>query len=171
MRVTLDVDVARHDVIAVPDAHDFDLSAVEARQHRAGDDLFDRPDHRLAPAKIENAVDRIDQRIEFMGAEQDRDFEALANAPGDIHHALLMRRVERDQRLVHHDEARPADQRLAQQNELALAARQFADRAARQFARAHLLERPVDLAPRRLVERDEAEAGADRGATRRRPSR
>jgi hypothetical protein len=50
MRVTLDVDVASHDVIAIPDAYDFDLSAIETRQHWSGDDVFDRPDHRLAAA-------------------------------------------------------------------------------------------------------------------------
>src|ERR1700727_301234 len=68
MRVALDVDVARHHVKAIPDAHDFDLSAVEARQHRSGDDLVDRPDHGFAPAEIEDAVNRIDERIELMGA-------------------------------------------------------------------------------------------------------
>ena len=76
MRVALDVDVARHDVIAIPDAHDFDLSAIEARQHRSGDDVVDRPDHGLAAAEIEDAVNRIDQRIELVGAEQDGDLEA-----------------------------------------------------------------------------------------------
>src|ERR1700733_130251 len=75
-----------------------------------------------------------------------------------------MRRVERDQWLVEQQQARPADERLAQQPPLTLAARQFADRAARELARAHFVERPVDLAPRRLVERDEAEAAADRRA-------
>src|SRR5271168_5048609 len=92
-----------------------------------------------------------------MGAEQDGDLEVVANAPGDIDHALLMRGVKRDQRLVHHDEAWLADQSLAQQHELALAAR-----AAGKLARAHFIESPVDLAPRRLVERDEAKPGADR---------
>src|SRR5277367_4577496 len=70
MRVALDVDVARHDVIAISDAHDFDLRAVETRQHRSGDDVVDRPDHGLTPAKIEDPVNRIDQWIELMGAEQ-----------------------------------------------------------------------------------------------------
>src|SRR6202167_1354049 len=162
MRVALDVAAARHDVIAIPDAHDFDLSAIEAREHGSGDDVVDRPDHGLTPAKIEDPVNCIDQGIELMGAEQDGDLEVVANAPGDIDHALLMRGVKRDQRLVHHDEAWLADQSLAQQHELALAARQFADRAAGKLARAHFIESPVDLAPRRLVERDEAKPGADR---------
>src|SRR5580658_4237977 len=37
MRVALDVDVARHDVVAVLDAHDLDFRLVEARKHRRGD--------------------------------------------------------------------------------------------------------------------------------------
>ena len=115
-------------------------------------------------AEIENPVDRVDQRIELVGAEQDRDLEIVADAPRDLDHALLVRRIERDQRLVEQQQARPAEQRLAQQHPLALAARQFADRAPREIARADFVERPVDLAPRRLVEPDEAEAAADRGA-------
>ena len=47
MRVALDVDVARHDEIAIPDAHDLDRRSIEARQHRPGDDVVDRADHRL----------------------------------------------------------------------------------------------------------------------------
>ena len=75
-----------------------------------------------------------------------------------------MRRIERDQRLVEQQQPRPAEQRLAQQHPLALAAAKFADRAAGEVARAHFVERPVDLASRRLIEPDEAEARAHRGA-------
>ena len=164
MRLALDVDVARHDEIAVLDAHDLDLRPVEARQHRPGDDLVDRADHRRAAAEIEHAVDRVDQRIELVGAEHDRDLELVADAPRDLDDALLMRRIERDQRLVEQQQPRPAEQRLAQQHPLALAAREFADRAAGEVARADLIERPVDLASRRLVEPGEAEARAHRGA-------
>ena len=110
-------------------------------------------DHRRPAAEVEDAVDRVDQRIELVRAEQDRDLEVVAHAARDFDHALLMRRVERDQRLVEQQQARPADQRLAQEHELALAARQFADRPPGELARADLVERPVDLAPRRLVER------------------
>jgi hypothetical protein len=93
VRVVLDVDVASHHVIAIPDAHDFDLRAIETRKHRPGDDLVDRPNDGFAAAKIEDAAYRIDERIELMSAEQDRDFEAPANASGDVDHALLMRGV------------------------------------------------------------------------------
>ena len=171
VRVALDVDAARHDEIAVLDVDDLDLRPIEARQHRTGHDLVDRADHRRPAAEIEHPIDGVDQRVELVGAEQDRDFEVIANAPGDFDDAPLMRRIERDQRLVEHQQARLADERLAEQHELALAARQFADRAAGEVARADLVERPVDLAPRRLVEPDEAEPAADRRGWRRRPSR
>ena len=164
MRVALDVDVAGHDEKAVLDAHHLDLRAVEARQHRAGDDFVDRADHRRAGAEIEHAVDRVDQRIEFVGAEDDRDLQLVAQPPRDVDDALLVGRVERDQRLVEQQQPRPAEQRLAEQQALALAAREFADRAARQIARVDVIERPVDFAPRRLVEPGEAEARADRRA-------
>ena len=99
-----------------------------------------------------------------MGAEHDRDLEVVADAASDLDDALLMRRIERDQRLVEQEQPRPAEQRLAQQHPLALAAGKFADRAAGEVARAHFVERPVDLASRRLIELNEAEARAHRGA-------
>src|SRR5208282_860988 len=164
MGVALDVDVARHHEIAVPDANDFDRRAIEPRQHRPCDNLVDCADDRRPAAEVENPVDRVDQRIELVRAEQDSDLEVVANAPCDFDDALLVRRVERDQRLVEQQQTRPAEQRLAQQYKLTLSARQFADRAPGEIARAHFVERPVDLAPRRLVEQDEAEAAADRRA-------
>ena len=164
VRFALDVDVAGHDEEAVLDAHHLDLRAVEARQHGSGDDFVDGADHRRAGAEIEHAVDRVDQRIEFVGAEDDRDLQFVAQPPRDVDDALLVGRVERDQRLVEQQQPRPAEQRLAEQQALALAAREFADRAARQVARVDVIERPVDFAPRRLVEPGEAEARADRRA-------
>ncbi len=143
---------------------DFDLGAIEARQHRPGHNLVDRADHRRACAEIEHAVDRVDERVELVGAEHDRDLEIVADAPRGFDDALLMRRVERDQRLVEQQQARPAEQCLAEQHLLALAARQFADRALGKIARADFVQRPVDLAPDFPVEADEAEAASDRGA-------
>ena len=99
-----------------------------------------------------------------MGAEDDRDLQFVAQAPRDVDDALLVGRIERDQRLVEQQQARPAEQRLAEQQALALAPRELADRAARQVARVDVIERPVDFAPRRLVEPREAEARADRRA-------
>src|SRR5271167_4031965 len=75
VRVALDVDVAGHDEIAVLDVDDLDVRPIEARQHRAGHDLVDGADHRRSAAEIKHPVNGVDQRIEFVGAEQDRDFE------------------------------------------------------------------------------------------------
>ena len=132
VRVALDVDVAGHDEEAVLDAHHLDLRAVEARKHRSGDDFVDGADHRRAGAEIEHAVDRVDQRIELVGAEDDRDLQFVAQPPRDVDDVLLVGRIERDQRFVEQQQPRPAEQRLAQQQALALAARELADRAARQ---------------------------------------
>ena len=77
------------------DPHDIDVGAVESGQHRAGDDLVDRADRGLAPPKIEDAVDGVEQRIELMRAEQDRDLELLAEAPRDFDGGLVMRRIRR----------------------------------------------------------------------------
>ena len=139
--------------IAVLDAHHLDLRAVKARQHRAGDDLVDRADHRRAGAEIEHPVNRVDQRIEFVGAEDNGDFQFVAQAPRDVDDALLVGWVQRNQRLVEQQQPRPAEQRLAEQQALALAPRELADRAARQVARVDVIERPVDLASRALSRR------------------
>ena len=136
----------------------------QAREHRPGHHLVDRADHRRTGAEIEDPLYRIDQRIELVRAEHDRDLEIVADPPRDLDHALLVRGIERDQRLVEQQQARAAQQRLAQEHLLALAARQFADRAPGEVARADLVERPVDLAPGFPVETDEAETAADRGA-------
>ena len=78
VRVALDVDAARHDEEAVPHPHDLDFGVVEARQDGAGDDVLDRADDRLAGAEIEHPVDGVDERVEFVGAEQDRELEVVA---------------------------------------------------------------------------------------------
>ena len=100
---------------AVPHAHDLDLGAIEPRQHRPGDDLVDRAEHRRAGAEIEHAVDRVDERVELVGAEQDRDLEFVAQPARDLDDARLMRGIERDQRLVEQQQLRLAEQRLAEQ--------------------------------------------------------
>src|ERR1700722_5498596 len=94
MRVALDVDVAGHDVIAISDAHDLNRRPIEARQDRPSDHLVYRPDHRLASAEIEHAVDHIDQRIELMRAEQNGDLQIATDASGGFDDALLMRGIK-----------------------------------------------------------------------------
>src|SRR5271157_4568106 len=91
MRLAFDVDVARHHEIAVFDVDDFDVGAVKARQHRPRHDLVDRADHRRARSEIENPVDGVDQRIELVRDEHDRDLEIVTSAPRGFDDALLMR--------------------------------------------------------------------------------
>ena len=104
--------------------------------------FVDGTECRLAVAKIEHAIERSKQRIEFVGAEQDRDLgsrKPCASHRGDI----LDARVETDQRLVQQQHAGcrsgpgPATAVDARRPTIRpTAARQ--DRARRQF------ERPVD---------------------------
>src|SRR6516164_8704781 len=96
MRLTLDFDafVGRHHEIAVPGANDFDPGAIEARQHRPVDDVVDGADHRCARPQIKNPVDGVDQRVELVRAEHDRDLEVVANALRGFDDALLMRGIE-----------------------------------------------------------------------------
>src|SRR5579863_1378817 len=146
MRVALDVVVARHHEDAAADPHNLDLGPIEARQSRAGDDLVDRAEHGLAGAEIEDAIDRMDQWIKLMGAEEDCDLELVAEALRGLDNAFLMGGIKADQRLIEQEQSRLADQRLRKQEPLALAARNFVERAARDLFRADHIERPVDLA-------------------------
>src|SRR5271170_8223712 len=164
MRLALDVDAADHDEEAILDAHDFDLRTVEPREHRAGDDLVDRAEHRRAAAQIQHAIDRIDERVELVSAEDDRDLQLVAQTPRNGDDAGLMRGIERDEGFVEQQQFRAAEQRLAEQQALAFPAREFADRAAREIAGADLIQRPVDLAARRLVEPGKPEPRAHRRA-------
>jgi hypothetical protein len=68
MGIALDVDIAGHDEDAPADAHNLDLRPIEARQSRAGDDVVDRAEHRLARAKVQDPVDGAQERIDLKGA-------------------------------------------------------------------------------------------------------
>src|SRR6476646_2596436 len=58
-----------------------DLRAVKLRQHRRGGDFRHGAERRMAIAKIEDAVERADQLVEFVGAEQHRDVAVAGKAP------------------------------------------------------------------------------------------
>src|ERR1700693_5344946 len=75
MLVALHVLVTRHDEDTALHAHHVDLGSVETRQHRARDHFVDGAERRLAASEIEHAIERAEQRVELMGAEQDRDPE------------------------------------------------------------------------------------------------
>ena len=75
MRVPFDLDVARHDEDALAYPQDLDLGAIEGRQDRAGDHLVHGSEHGPAASHVEPAIDRVEQGVELMGAEQNGDTE------------------------------------------------------------------------------------------------
>ena len=62
---------AGHDEDLAAGPHHLDLRAIEARQHGRRDHLVDRAERRLAAAEIEHTVDRAEQLVDLMGAEED----------------------------------------------------------------------------------------------------
>ena len=164
MRVMFEVEGPRHHENAPAKPHHFDFRPIETRQHRAGDDLVDRAQHRLAAAEIEHPVHGAEQRIEFMGAEQHGQPEFFLKPPDDFDHAALAGGIEIDQRFVEQQQAGMVEQGLRQQQALPLASRHFGQRPARQIAGADHVERPVDVAPLVGVEARQAPAAAAGGA-------
>src|SRR5215469_15573255 len=73
MIVAFQLVTARHHEDAALDPDDFDLRAVKAGQHRAGDDFVDGAERGLAAAEIKHAIDGAEQGIELMSAEQHGD--------------------------------------------------------------------------------------------------
>src|SRR5579863_667096 len=66
----LDVASAReHEHVPVR-MHHLDIGAVELGQHRAGRHLRHGAERGVAVAEIEHPIERADQLIEFVGAEQ-----------------------------------------------------------------------------------------------------
>src|SRR5664279_3891044 len=66
----LDVEAVRHHEDVAFGAHHPDVGAVQTRKHRRGHHVVDRAQHRLLVAEIEHAVERSQQLIEFVRAEQ-----------------------------------------------------------------------------------------------------
>ena len=146
--VALDLVAARHHEHAAVDAHHLDLGAVQARQRRAGNDLVHRAERRVPVAEVQHPVERAEQRIQLVRAEQHGDPQLPLQLAHQLHHALLMRRVETDERLVEEQQAWLAEQRLREQQSLALPARELGERAPGKRARADAIERRGDVAPR-----------------------
>ena len=124
------------------------LRAVEAGEDRRRHHLVDGAESGAAAAEIEHAVDGAEQLVQLMGAEQDGEAELLRQAADEVDDDVLLMLVEADQRLVEQEQARAADQRLGDQQPLALAARHGRERPLGQRRAVDRLERPVDVAPR-----------------------
>ena len=132
MGVALHILAAGHDEDAVLEAHDVDLGSIKLRQYGSGDHLVDRAEGGMTISQIEDPVESAEQRVQVMSAEQYRDPDFALKGLRQLHDLALIIRIEADQRLVEQQQPRPADQRLSQQQALALATRDFGDRAPRQ---------------------------------------
>ena len=115
MRVAFHVVAAGHDEDPALEADDIDLGTVQARQHLPGDHLIDRAARRLAAAEVQYPVQRAEQRIQLVGAEQHRDAEFGLQRSGQLDDGALVMRVEADQRLVEQEKFRLSNQCLSQQ--------------------------------------------------------
>jgi hypothetical protein len=73
MLAALEFVLIGHHEDAASETDDIDMPAVEPRQHRTGDDVVDRPQRSLAVPEIEDAIERTEQWIELVCAEQNRD--------------------------------------------------------------------------------------------------
>ena len=78
----LDVAAARQHENMPFGAHHVDIGAVKLRQHRRRDHFVDGAERGVAVAEIKHAIERADQLIELVGAEQHRDV-ALAGKAGE----------------------------------------------------------------------------------------
>jgi len=117
-----DVPSARHYEDMAIGPHDLDFGAIESREHRCFNHLVNGSEHRLAIAEVKYAIESPEQLIELVGAEEHSDPAPAADLPDDVDHDFLMARVEANQGLVEQQQLRLADQRLGEQQTLALAA-------------------------------------------------
>src|SRR5690242_21009504 len=100
MRVMLHLVSPQHYEDAVPQAQNLDLRAVQSREHRSRDHLIDRAERCLAASKVEHPIERAEQRIELVGAEQYRDSELLLQRLDQRNDVALMWGIETHQRLI-----------------------------------------------------------------------
>src|SRR5689334_15948576 len=79
--------------------HHLDLRAVKLREHRGGSNFRNSAERRMAIAEIEHAIERADQLVEFVRAEQNRNVALAREAPDEIDHGFLITVIEADERL------------------------------------------------------------------------
>src|SRR5579862_9313095 len=73
MHVAFHVVAAGHDENPAFQADDVDLGSVEPRQHRSRDHLGDGTERRLPASQIKHAIERSQQRVQLVRAEQNGD--------------------------------------------------------------------------------------------------
>ena len=84
MVLALDMRAFGHDEDAAAGADHLDRGAVEPRQGCRGHDLVDRAEGGVAVAEIEDAVDRAEELVELVGAEQDGEAELARQPPDEV---------------------------------------------------------------------------------------
>src|SRR5262245_22887024 len=115
---SLHVAAARHHENMAVGAKDLDIGAIQSRQHRCVDYLVHRAQHRLPIPEIENTVERTEQLVELVSAEQNGYLSLAANGAHDVNRDFLMAGVETDQGLVEQQQFRMSDERLRQKKPL-----------------------------------------------------
>src|SRR5690349_6748863 len=88
----------------------------------------------MTVAEIKDPVERAEQLIELVRAEQHGDFPFAADFADDIDGYFLAAGVEADQRLVEQQKFWRPDQRLCEQQPLPLAPRHFGERTVGKLA-------------------------------------
>src|SRR5579862_1520084 len=109
VRVVLQLVSARHHEDAVLEPQHLDLRAIEAREHGCGDHLIDGAERRVSPAEVEHPIERSEQRIELMRAEQHCDAELSLQRFNQGDDVALMRRIETHQGLIQQQQLRLPD--------------------------------------------------------------
>src|SRR5258707_1158410 len=99
MLVPLDLVAPGHDEYASVQMYDLDLRSIQPRQRRPGDDLGHGTECGMSVAQIKNAIERVQQGVELVGAEQHADSQLTLDLSNQFDHAALMGRIQTDQRL------------------------------------------------------------------------
>ena len=118
-----EVEVVGHDEYPTVRPQNGDGRAVERRQNFGIDHRLDAADRGFAAAEIEHLVDHVQQRVDLVRAEQHRNPEVRADPMHQFDDGALVAGVEADQRFVEQQQLGGAQQRLGDENALALAAR------------------------------------------------
>src|SRR3954468_9185606 len=113
---------------AAPQPEDVYRRAVEGRQRLRGEHLVGCADRPAAGREIEDAVDDREHRVDVVRDEDDRGAGTAAVRVEEAGDDLLIREVEREERLVGEDERRVGDERLRYAKTLLLAAREASER-------------------------------------------
>ena len=101
----------------------------------------------MSPAEVENLIERAEQRIQLVRAEQHGQAEFPLQTADKLDHGTLVAGVQADQRLVKEQETRAPEQGLREEQSLALAAGHLAKGAPSEVGRTDEAKHPLHVAP------------------------